>query len=192
MLNLILFGPPGSGKGTQAEKLVEEYLLAHISTGELFRAEMEAGTPLGLEAKDYMSRGELVPDAVTIGMLRNRMAQHAGVHGFIFDGFPRTEPQAQALDQMLAEMGESITALIMLDVPEDEIVHRITLRGKESGRPDDNDESVIRNRFQVYLAKTMPLYDYYAQQGKSFKIEGVGSIDEIYGHLCELIDRLDA
>ena len=101
MLNLILFGPPGSGKGTQAEKLVEEYLLAHISTGELFRAEMEAGTALGLEAKEYMSRGELVPDAVTIGMLRNRMAQHTGVHGFIFDGFPRTEPQARALDQLL-------------------------------------------------------------------------------------------
>lgn len=192
MLNIILFGPPGSGKGTQAEKLEEEYVLAHISTGELFRAEMEAGTPLGMEAKTYMERGELVPDAVTIGMLQNRMAHHTGVHGFIFDGFPRTEPQALALEALLAGMGESITALIMLDVPEDEIVRRIMSRGKTAGRPDDNDESVIRNRFQVYLAKTMPLFDFYARQGKAFKISGLGSIDDIFDHLCEVIDRLEA
>jgi len=192
MLNLILFGPPGSGKGTQAEKLEAAYELVHISTGELFRAEMGAGTPLGLEAKEYMSRGELVPDEVTIRMLRGRMQQHADAHGFIFDGFPRTEPQAQALDAMLAGDGDAITALIMLDVPEDEIVKRIMLRGQVSDRPDDNDEEIIRNRFQVYLEKTMPLFDFYDAQGKAFKISGLGTIDDIFGHLCELIDRLDA
>src|SRR5690606_883486 len=137
-----------------------------------------------------MSRGELVPDAVTIGMLRNRMEQHADARGFIFDGFPRTEPQAQALDQMLADMGDSISALIMLDVPEDEIVQRIMLRGQVSGRPDDNDESVIRNRFQVYLAKTMPLYAYYDEQCKAHQISGLGTIDDIFAQLCELIDSL--
>lgn len=132
MLNLILFGPPGSGKGTQAERLEEAYNLVHISTGELFRSEMEEGTELGIRANEYMSRGELVPDEVTIGMLRNKMTYHTDAEGFIFDGFPRTAPQAEALDQLLGEMDQQIDALIMLDVPEDEIVKRILLRGKDS------------------------------------------------------------
>ena len=149
MLNLILFGPPGSGKGTQAEKLVANYHLVHISTGNLFREEIEAGSKLGKEASAFMSRGELVPDEVTIGMLRNKMKSHTDAKGFIFDGFPRTTPQAEALDTLLEDMGQPIDALIMLDVPEDEIVKRLLLRGKDSNRPDDRDEDVIRTRFQV-------------------------------------------
>ena len=190
MLNLILFGPPGSGKGTQAEQLEEAYNLVHISTGELFRAEMDAGTELGRRANEYMSKGELVPDEVTIGMLRNKMESHADAEGFIFDGFPRTRPQAEALDQMLSDMGQQIDALIMLDVPEEEIVNRIMLRGKESNRPDDNDPEVIRNRFQVYLSKTAPIYEYYNEKGRAHKIAGVGTIDDIFHHLCDTIDSL--
>jgi adenylate kinase len=190
MLNLILFGPPGSGKGTQAEKLEEAYNLFHISTGELFRSEMEEGTELGMQANEYMSRGELVPDEVTIGMLRNKMIAHREAEGFIFDGFPRTIPQAEALDQLLSMMDQRMDALIMLDVPEDEIVQRIVLRGKESNRPDDSDENVIRNRFQVYQSKTAPIYSYYEEQHKAYKISGLGTIDDIFHHLCDLIDSL--
>lgn len=190
MLNLILFGPPGSGKGTQAERLEEAYNLVHISTGELFRSEMEAGTSLGIQANEFMARGELVPDEVTIGMLRNKMMAHQDAEGFIFDGFPRTRPQAEALDQLLADMGQQIDALIMLDVPEDEIVKRITLRGKDSNRPDDCDAEVIRNRFQVYQSKTAPIYAYYDQKQRAFKISGIGTIDDIFHHLCDTIDSL--
>jgi adenylate kinase len=190
MLNLILFGPPGSGKGTQAERLEETYNLVHISTGELFRSEMEAGTELGLQANQFMARGELVPDEVTIGMLRNKMKAHDDAEGFIFDGFPRTRPQAEALDQLLSDMGQQIDALIMLDVPEDEIVKRIVLRGKESNRPDDSDPEVIRNRFQVYQSKTAPIYAYYAEKQRAHKLAGIGTIDDIFHHLCDTIDSL--
>jgi adenylate kinase len=190
MLNLILFGPPGSGKGTQAEQLVEKYHLFHISTGNLFREEIEAGTELGNKASTYMSKGELVPDEVTIGMLRNKMKSHTDAKGFIFDGFPRTAPQAEALDTLLDGMGQPIDALIMLDVPEDEIVKRLLLRGKDSNRPDDRDEEVIRIRFQVYQSKTAPIYDYYDQVGKAHIIPGLGSIDQIFQNLCETIDSL--
>lgn len=190
MLNLILFGPPGSGKGTQAERLEEAYNLVHISTGELFRSEMEAGTALGIQANEFMSRGELVPDEVTIGMLRNKMMSHQDAEGFIFDGFPRTRPQAEALDNLLGDMGQQIDALIMLDVAEDEIVKRITLRGKDSNRPDDCDASVIRNRFQVYQSKTAPIYAYYDEKKRAFKISGIGTIDDIFHHLCDTIDSL--
>jgi len=190
MLNLILFGPPGSGKGTQAERLEEAYNLVHISTGELFRSEMEAGTDLGIQANEFMPRGELVPDEVTIGMLRNKMMSHQEAEGFIFDGFPRTRPQAEALDKLLGDLGQQIDALIMLDVPEDEIVKRITLRGKESNRPDDSDPEVIRNRFQVYQSKTAPIYAYYDEKQRAFKISGIGTIDDIFHHLCDTIDSL--
>src|SRR5678816_2457813 len=190
MLNLILFGPPGSGKGTQAEKLVANYHLVHISTGNLFREEIEAGSELGKEASGYMSRGELVPDEVTIGMLRNKMKSHTNAKGFIFDGFPRTTPQAEALDTLLEDMGQPIDALIMLDVPEDEIVKRLLLRGKDSNRPDDRDEEVIRVRFQVYQSKTAPIFDYYDRHGVAFIIPGLGSIDQIFQKLCETIDSL--
>ena len=191
MLNLILFGPPGSGKGTQAELLVSKYNLVHISTGNLFREEIENGTELGKQASTFMSKGDLVPDEVTIGMLRNKMKSHTDANGFIFDGFPRTTPQAEALDTLLDSMGQPIDALIMLDVPEDEIVKRLLLRGKDSNRPDDRDEEVIRIRFQVYQSKTAPIFDYYDQHGVAYIVPGLGSIDDIFQNLCETIDSLD-
>ncbi len=190
MLNLILFGPPGSGKGTQAAKLEKTYGFFHISTGDMFRSEIKKGTDLGLKAQGFMSRGELVPDEVTTGMLRNKMIEHQEAKGFIFDGFPRTEPQADALDQLLAGMDQQIDGLILLDVPEEEVVKRILKRGIDSKRSDDNDEDVIRNRFQVYQAKTAPIFNYYDKRGKAFKISGLGSIDEIFSCLCEAIDSL--
>ncbi len=190
MKNLILFGPPGSGKGTQAERLIEKYGLVHISTGDLFRYEMGNNTPLGLQAKAYMAEGRLVPDEVTIGMLRNKVEMHPEATGFIFDGFPRTIPQAEALDRLLADMGTEIAGLIALDVDEEEIVTRILNRGKSSGRPDDNDESIIRNRITVYKEQTTPVFDYYAELGKSHSIAGVGSIDDIFERLCSTIDQL--
>lgn len=190
MINLILFGPPGSGKGTQALKLTERYGLLHISTGDLFRYELGNNTPLGVLARSYMEKGHLVPDEVTVGMLRNKVDANPDVNGFIFDGFPRTIPQAEALDALLAERGESISKLIMLDVTEDEIVTRILERGKSSGRADDNDAAIIRNRFEVYLNETSPVYDFYAQSGKSVKVHGIGSIEEIFEMLCAEIDPL--
>ncbi len=190
MINLILFGPPGSGKGTQALKLTERYGLLHISTGDLFRYELGNNTPLGVLARSYMEKGHLVPDEVTVGMLRNKVDANPDVNGFIFDGFPRTIPQAEALDALLAERGESSSKLIMLDVTEDEIVTRILERGKSSGRADDNDAAIIRNRFEVYLNETSPVYDFYAQSGKSVKVHGIGSIEEIFEMLCAEIDPL--
>ncbi len=190
MLNLILFGPPGSGKGTQAAKLVEKYKLVHISTGDLFRYEMGNNTPLGQEARSYMDKGELVPDSVTIGMLKNKVDNSPGAEGFIFDGFPRTIPQAEALNQLLANMDTAVAALISLDVDDDEIVTRLLERGKVSGRKDDANEDIIRNRIDVYNKETSPVYDYYAQFDKSMKIKGVGSIEDIFGRLCKAIDKL--
>lgn len=190
MLNLILFGPPGSGKGTQATRLVDEYELVHISTGDLFRSEMEAGTPLGNQANEYMSKGELVPDEVTIGILRNKMLSHREAHGFIFDGFPRTVPQAEALDQLLSMLDQQIDALIMLDVPEDEIIRRILIRGQHSSRQDDNDIEIVRTRFRVYQSKTAPIFNYYQSKGIAVKVAGVGTIDDIFQSLRSAIDRL--
>lgn len=188
MINIILFGPPGSGKGTQAVKIAEKYHLVHISTGDLFRYEMSNDTPLGLEAKAYVSRGELVPDAVTIGMLKNKMEMHPDANGFIFDGFPRTIPQAEALDQLMNEKGFVISCLLSLEVNEDEIVKRILSRGATSGRADDNDESIIRNRINVYRQETSPVYDYYQNRELANTIYGIGSIEDIYENLCSVID----
>jgi len=189
MLNLILFGPPGSGKGTQAEKLIEKYGILHISTGDLFRYEIGNNTPLGLEARSYMAKGELVPDAVTIGMLKNKVNANPDARGIIFDGFPRTIAQAEALDTFLDEKNTPVTALVALDVPEDELVVRLLNRGKSSGRPDDNDETIIRNRISVYKSETAQVFDYYAALGKSKLIPGVGSIDEIFNRLVSAIDE---
>jgi len=188
MINIILFGPPGSGKGTQAEKLVEHYGLVHISTGDLFRYEMKHDTPLGLEAKSYMSKGELVPDSVTVGMLKNKVNMHPDARGFILDGFPRTIPQAEALDYFLTEKGAFVNALVALDVEDEEIVARIKSRGATSGRADDLDESIIRNRIDVYKSETSPVFDYYAAKDKSIAVLGMGSIEEIFERLCEAID----
>ncbi|MEY4106840.1 MAG: hypothetical protein RL181_1182 [Bacteroidota bacterium] len=188
MITLILFGPPGSGKGTQAALLVEKYGLLHISTGDLFRYEMGNQTPLGMEAKRYMEQGQLVPDSVTIGMLRNKVEANRQVSGYIFDGFPRTLPQSQALDELLQELGAEVSGLVMLEVPDEEITRRILLRGQSSGRPDDLDEAVIRKRIDVYNAETAQVFDYYHQKGKSHKVHGVGSVEEIFQRLCTTID----
>lgn len=190
MINLILFGPPGSGKGTQAVQLAEKYEILHISTGDLFRYEMGNNTPLGQKAKSYMEKGELVPDEVTIGMLRNKVEANPEAKGFIFDGFPRTVAQARALDAMLEEEGQEVSALVALEVNDEEIVARILNRGKSSGRADDNDESIIRNRIAVYNRETAPVFDYYAQTGKTKLIDGIGSIVEIFGRLCAAVDAL--
>lgn len=190
MTNLILFGPPGSGKGTQAAKLVEKYALLHISTGDLFRYEMGNDTELGQLAKSYIAKGELVPDEVTIGMLKNKVNANPDVSGYIFDGFPRTIAQAKALDAFLNEKEDEITALIALDVDDEEIVGRLLNRGKTSGRADDNDESIIRNRIEVYNNETSPVFDFYDEADKAFKVEGIGSIEEIYGRLTQTIDGL--
>jgi adenylate kinase len=189
MLNLILFGPPGSGKGTQAEKLIEKYGILHISTGDLFRYEMGNNTPLGLKAKEYMAKGELVPDEVTIGMLQNKVNANPDAGGIIFDGFPRTIAQAEALDAFLQGKGTEVTALVALEVPEEELLSRLLNRGKSSGRADDNDETIIRNRISVYKSETAQVFDYYAQSGKSKLIPGVGSIDDIFTRLTTVIDE---
>lgn len=190
MINLILFGPPGSGKGTQAARLVKKYNLVHISTGDLFRYEMSHNTPLGEKAKAYIAKGELVPDEVTIGMLRNKVEAHPEAAGFIFDGFPRTIPQAQALDHLMEEEKTTIHALLALQVDDEEIIHRIKLRGATSGRSDDTNESIIQNRIDVYKNETTPVFDYYAQQHKSHRINGVGSVHEIFERLCRAIDAV--
>ncbi len=188
--NLILFGPPGSGKGTQAKYLVDKYELLHISTGDLFRYEIGNATPLGLKAKEYMDKGQLVPDEVTIGMLKNKVDANPDVKGYIFDGFPRTIPQAEALDKFLDSQEQSVTGLVALDVDDDEIVKRLLKRGETSNRPDDSNEEVIRKRIEVYGNETAVVYDYYDRQNASHKIEGVGSIEDIFARLCQLIDGL--
>ncbi len=188
MINIILFGPPGSGKGTQAKNLVDKFNLVHISTGDLFRYEMSNNTPLGKKAKEFIANGELVPDEVTIGMLENKVKQSQGAAGFIFDGYPRNIPQSEALDRILAENQYSLSGLIALKVDEEEIVQRIINRGKTSGRSDDNDDSVIRHRIGVYNKETTPVFDYYSKQNKSHLINGLGTIDEIFQRICAVID----
>ena len=191
MINLILFGPPGSGKGTQAVKLAEEFNLLHISTGDLFRSELKNETPLGVVAKKYMDKGELVPDEVTIGMLSNKLDEYAGkVEGFIFDGFPRTQPQAEALDKLLDLKKTEISLVLALAVAEDEIVQRIKERGKSSGRADDLDDTIIRNRFKVYLKETAQVADHYKKVNKVVELNGVGSIDEIFENLKTAINAI--
>lgn len=190
MLNIVLFGPPGAGKGTQAEKLLKKYDLVHLSTGDILRAELKAESPLGLEAKKFMEKGELVPDTVVIGMIELKIDSHSDAKGFIFDGFPRTTAQAGALDEMLAKKGTPITVMLALEVEKEELVKRLLLRGKDSGRADDQDESVIENRIRVYNSETSPVKDFYEGQGKYKGIQGMGSIDEIFERLCAAIDSL--
>lgn len=187
-LNIVLFGPPGAGKGTQSENLIENYGLKHLSTGDLLRGEIAAGTDLGSRAKVLMDAGELVPDEIVIGMIENQLKQNPDAHGFIFDGFPRTKAQAEALDTLLEQHGMSITSMLALEVGEDELVKRLLERGKVSGRSDDQDESVIRNRIKTYEEKTAPLKAYYSGQNKFKAIEGVGTIDEISHRLYQAID----
>jgi len=188
MLNVVLFGPPGAGKGTQSAMLVEKYGLNHLSTGDLLRGEIAAGTTLGLEAKQLMDQGVLVPDEIVIGMIRSKLEQNPNSKGFIFDGFPRTVKQAEALDVLLTEKETSITCMLALEVSEDELVKRLLNRGKDSGRSDDQDESIIANRIKEYNAKTAPLAGYYAGQNKFKGINGIGTIDSIFNALCAAID----
>lgn len=191
MLNLILFGPPGCGKGTQAQLLTDTYNLLHLSTGDLLRSEIKEGTPLGMEAKKYIDKGELVPDEVVIGMISGKLDEYAGkVKGFIFDGFPRTKAQAEALDKLLKFKNTAIAMVLSLEVPEEEVVARILNRGKTSGRSDDNDPEIIRKRFNVYLKETTAVADHYAASGKFSAIKGLGTIEEVFGRLKAVIDQL--
>lgn len=190
MTNLVLFGPPGAGKGTQATILKEKYNLVHISTGDVFRYNIKNQTELGLSAKSFMDKGQLVPDEVTIDMLSAEVDKNPGVKGFIFDGFPRTGAQADALETLLKEKGTDVSAMIALEVEDHVLVERLLERGKTSGRPDDADESVIKNRIKVYYDETAILKNYYQKQTKYFGVDGVGSIDEITARLSAVIDEL--
>lgn len=189
MTNLILFGPPGSGKGTQAEKLIDKYQLIHISTGDLLRAEIAANSPLGIEAKSFIDNGKLVPDEVVIGMISAKLDAHPKANGFIFDGFPRTLAQAEALDKLLQAKNLAITRVLMLQVSEPELIKRLLNRGKTSARTDDQDESIIRKRIEEYREKTFPVADYYRRQGKLAEVKGEGSIEEIFNALTAEIDK---
>lgn len=188
MLNIVLFGPPGAGKGTQSNLLIEKYNLIHLSTGDILRGEITAGTQLGLEAKSIMERGDLVPDKVVIGMISSKLDTNA--NGFIFDGFPRTAAQAQALDSLLNEKGTSISRMLSLKVDDQELIKRLLNRGKESGRADDKDENIIANRINEYNNKTAPLKDYYSLQDKLSEVEGIGSVQDIANRINEVIDKL--
>jgi len=189
MFNLILFGPPGSGKGTQSDKLVEKYGLVHLSTGNLLREEIANKTPLGIEAKKFIDHGQLVPDEVVIAMVGSFFDKHKEANGFLFDGFPRTVAQAQALDKLLALKKTDIAVVLALDVTEEELVKRLLNRGKTSGRSDDTDESVIRKRFLVYTNETSQVADYYKKVRKFKAIHGEGSVDEINAALRQAIDK---
>lgn len=188
MFNLILFGPPGSGKGTQSDKLIEQYGLLHLSTGNLLREEIANKTKLGLEAKSYMDQGQLVPDEVVIGMIRSALNANPEAKGFLFDGFPRTVAQAEALDNLLAELEEEISIVLALEVSEDELVQRLLNRGKTSGRSDDTNSDVIRARLVEYENKTSPVAGHYAKSGKVKHVKGEGSIEDIFGALTREIE----
>lgn len=188
MLNIVLFGPPGAGKGTQSQKLIDKYNLIHLSTGDLLRSEIAAGTELGLKAKTLMDQGILVPDEVVIGMIASKLKENPNARGFIFDGFPRTVAQAEGLDRLLEENGTPISCMVALDVSEEELTKRLLLRGQTSGRPDDQDEALVRKRVQEYNSKTAPVAGYYDQQGKYHAVNGIGEIEEIFQQTCSIID----
>ena len=188
MLNIILFGAPGCGKGTQAALIKEKYNINHISTGEVIRDEIANGTELGKSMQEYIAAGKLAPDSIVIGMIRNYMNDHKDAAGNIFDGFPRTTAQAEEFDRILAENGESVNVMIYMDVPEEELVKRILLRGKDSGRADDASEDVIRNRISIYREQTAIVAEHYSKQGKYAAIDGVGTMDEVFERICAAID----
>lgn len=189
MINLILFGPPGAGKGTQSAKIIEKYSLAHISTGDLFRKHLKEGTPLGKLAQDYMNKGNLVPDQVVIDMVDDKIRSSGKIEGIIFDGFPRTIPQAEALDSLLAKSNTPIKVLIELVVPEEELRKRLAERAVKENRPDDAKPQVIENRISVYKSETVAVADYYKKHNKYASVIGVGEIENIFKNICREIDN---
>lgn len=190
MINIVLFGKPGAGKGTQAEFLKDKYNLVHLSTGDIFRFNIKNDTELGRLAKTFMDKGDLVPDAVTIQMLQSEVDKNPQAAGFLFDGFPRTIAQAEALDAFLASKNEEITATVALEADDNILVARLLQRGKTSGRPDDQDEEKIRNRYDEYNQKTAPLMNFYKNQDKFYAVNGIGSIAEVTERLSLVLDQL--
>jgi len=190
MLNIVLFGPPGAGKGTQAEFLIKNFGLIHISTGDLLRNEISQKTELGIKAKVLMDKGDLVPDEVVEGMIKNQLTAHSDAKGFIFDGFPRTVEQAKVLDELLKGINSAVTAMVALEVEKQELINRLLNRGKSSGRADDQNESTIENRIAVYNKKTAPLKDYYDAQKKYYGIYGMGTIEEISERINDTLKKL--
>ena len=190
MINIVLFGAPGCGKGTQAQRLKEHYGIEHVSTGEVIRDEIRRGTQLGRSMEGYISRGQLAPDEIVIGMIASYIADHKEAKGCIFDGFPRTTAQAEAFDEILAQHGLKVDIMVDIHVPEEELVRRIMLRGKDSGRADDASEEVIRGRLDVYHAQTAIVSDYYAAQGKYASVNGTGTMDEVFARIADVIDAL--
>jgi adenylate kinase len=189
MLNIVLFGPPGSGKGTQSERLIQNYGLKHLSTGDILRVEIAAKSELGLEAKKRMDKGELVPDEVVIEMISGIIAKNKDAKGFIFDGFPRTQAQATALDEMLSKHSTKVDLLLMLDVDEEVLKKRLILRGEKSGRGDDVNMEIITNRINVYRSQTKPVSKYYKKQGKSFPINGMQTEEEVYSDIAHVMSK---
>jgi len=189
MFNLVIFGPPGSGKGTQSEYIIKKYGLKHLSTGDLLRAEKNSGSELGNRIKELIDRGELVPDEMVEEMVKNNVMRNREAAGFIFDGFPRTTSQAAWLDKMLSEIGESVTLMLTLDVADEELRTRILERGKVSGRADDQNVSIINNRISVYHKQTQPVITFYSEQGKYVSVNGVGSLDDVFERICHAMDN---
>lgn len=190
MLNIVLFGAPGAGKGTQASRLIEKYNLNHISTGEIIREEIRSGSALGKSMQEYISRGELAPDELVIDIIAEYVKSHADSSGNIFDGFPRTTRQAEEFDRLLSGYGLKVDVMLEMDVPDEELVHRLLLRGRESGRADDASEEVIRNRLDVYKRQTAVVADYYSAQNKFIAVNGLGTEEEVCGRLCAEIDKM--
>ena len=192
MFNLVIFGPPGSGKGTQSENIIKKYGLKHLSTGDLLRAEKNSGSALGNKIKDLIDRGELVSDDLVQEMVKSNVVKNGDAKGFIFDGFPRTTAQAAWLDGMLAELNQSVTLMLALDVNDDELRTRIMERGKVSGRTDDQDVNIVNNRISVYHKQTQPVMDFYSAQGKFVSVNGIGTLDEVFNRISEAMDKAKA
>lgn len=190
MINIVLFGAPGCGKGTQAQRLKERYGIDHVSTGEVIRGEIRRGTELGRSMESYIAQGKLAPDKIVIGMIANYVAEHLDAKGCIFDGFPRTTVQAEEFDKILAKHGLKVDIMVDIHVPEEELVRRILLRGKESGRADDASEEVIRDRLKVYHDQTAVVSDFYAAQGKYASVDGIGTIDEVFDRIAGIVDNV--
>lgn len=188
MLNIVLFGPPGAGKGTQSQKIIERYNLQYLATGDMLRAAIREQSPIGVEAQKYIDKGQLVPDEMVINLIAQELDNHHDVAGFVFDGFPRTTIQAKKLDELLDAKKAPITIMLSLEVEYDELIARLLNRGKLSDRSDDQNESIIRDRLDIYRKTTLPVMDYYKAQGKYRGVNGMGSIDEIFERICQVID----